>query len=53
MRTGDGVPDPHMGYEQNGIGKARKYYSITYDGRKYLKSKLNEWETTLSFVIIN
>ena len=34
-----------MGYEQNGIGQALKYYSITYDGRKYLESKLNEWET--------
>ena len=32
-------------YEQDGVGKVRKYYSITKDGRKYLKSKLNEWET--------
>lgn len=32
-------------YEQEGVGKMRKYYSITNDGRKYLKSKLDEWHT--------
>ncbi len=32
-------------YEQEGVGKMRKYYSITNDGRKYLKSKLDEWQT--------
>ena len=32
-------------YEQAGVGKVRKYYSITEDGRKFLKSKLVEWET--------
>ena len=32
-------------YEQDGVGKTRKYYSITDAGRKYLKTKLVEWET--------
>ncbi len=32
-------------YEQDGVGKTRKYYSITNAGRKYLKAKLSEWET--------
>ena len=32
-------------YEQDGVGKTRRYYSITDAGRKYLKTKLNEWET--------
>ncbi|MBR1477310.1 MAG: helix-turn-helix transcriptional regulator [Lachnospiraceae bacterium] len=32
-------------YEQEGVGRVRKYYSITDDGRKYLKSKLEEWDT--------
>ena len=32
-------------YESEGIGKVRKYYSITDEGRKFLKSKVNEWET--------
>lgn len=32
-------------YEHEVAGKVRKYYSITYQGRKYLKSKLDEWET--------
>ncbi len=32
-------------YEQEGVGKVRKYYSITKEGRKYLKVKLNEWDT--------
>ena len=32
-------------YEQEGVGKMRKYYSITDDGRKFLKTKLDEWET--------
>ena len=26
-------------YEQEGVGKMRKYYSITDDGRKFLKTK--------------
>ena len=37
-------------YEQEGVGKTRKYYSITKDGRKYLKSKLEEWEKYCSAV---
>lgn len=32
-------------YERDGVGKVRKYYSITDAGRKYLESKLDEWET--------
>jgi DNA-binding PadR family transcriptional regulator len=32
-------------YEHEVAGKVRKYYSITDHGRKYLKSKLDEWET--------
>jgi DNA-binding PadR family transcriptional regulator len=32
-------------YEKEVLGKMRKYYSITKDGRKYLKGKLEEWET--------
>lgn len=32
-------------YERDGMGKVRKYYSITHEGRKYLKSKIDEWET--------
>lgn len=30
-------------YEDEVNGKVRKYYSITKDGRKYLKSKKEEW----------
>ena len=37
-------------YEREGVGKTRKYYSITKDGRKYLKSKLEEWEKYSSAV---
>ena len=32
-------------YEQDVAGKVRKYYSITDDGRRFLKSKMDEWET--------
>ena len=32
-------------YEQEGVGKVRKYYSITKDGKKYLKDKLDEWHS--------
>ena len=32
-------------YEQDGAGKVRKYYSITEEGQKFLKSKVDEWET--------
>lgn len=30
-------------YEQEFLGKTRKYYSITEDGKKLLKSKTEEW----------
>ena len=31
-------------YEIPANGKLRKYYSITKDGRKYLKSRKEEWQ---------
>ena len=31
-------------YEQEFLGKTRKYYSITKDGKKLLKSKTDEWK---------
>ncbi|MCR5684902.1 MAG: PadR family transcriptional regulator [Lachnospiraceae bacterium] len=31
-------------YEQEFLGKTRKYYSITKDGKKILKSKTDEWK---------
>ena len=31
-------------YEQEYLGKTRKYYSITNEGRKLLKSKTEEWK---------
>ncbi|MCQ2543307.1 MAG: PadR family transcriptional regulator [Lachnospiraceae bacterium] len=31
-------------YELESLGKVRKYYSITKEGKKYLDSKLNEWD---------
>ena len=30
-------------YEQDYLGKTRKYYSITKEGKKLLKSKTEEW----------
>jgi DNA-binding PadR family transcriptional regulator len=30
-------------YEQEYLGKTRKYYSITKEGKKLLKSKTEEW----------
>ena len=30
-------------YEQEFLGKTRKYYSITKEGKKLLKSKTEEW----------
>mgnify|MGYP002526910026 FL=1 len=30
-------------YEQEYLGKTRKYYSITKEGRKLLKTKTEEW----------
>jgi DNA-binding PadR family transcriptional regulator len=31
-------------YEQEVLGKTRKYYSITNEGRKYLSAKKDEWK---------
>lgn len=31
-------------YESEANGKQRKYYSITKEGRKYLKSRKEEWK---------
>lgn len=31
-------------YESEANGKLRKYYSITKEGRKYLKSRKEEWQ---------
>ncbi len=31
-------------YESEVNGKMRRYYSITKGGRKYLKSKMEEWQ---------
>lgn len=31
-------------YEQEALGKTRKYYCITKDGRKLLEEKKSEWE---------
>lgn len=31
-------------YEQEVNGKVRKYYSITKEGKKYLKEKKQEWQ---------
>lgn len=33
-----------MVYEQEFLGKTRKYYSITKEGKKLLKSKTEEWK---------
>ena len=32
-------------YEKEASGKTRKYYSITKSGKKFLKSKKEEWQT--------
>jgi len=34
-----------VSYEKVESGKMRKYYSITGEGKKFLKSKLEEWDT--------
>ena len=39
-------------YEQEFLGKTRKYYSITKEGKKLLKSKTEEW-TEYSGAIAN
>lgn len=33
-----------ISYEKEAGGKIRKYYSITKSGKKYLKSKKEEWQ---------
>ncbi|MFR5601576.1 MAG: PadR family transcriptional regulator [Lachnospiraceae bacterium] len=40
-----------VSYEQEALGKMRKYYSITKEGRTYLKKKEKEWETYSQAVI--
>lgn len=37
-------------YEQEVAGKLRKYYSITKEGKKYLKVKKEEWQEYSSAV---
>jgi len=37
-------------YEQPVLGKIRKYYSITKDGRKFLQKKTEEWKEYTSAV---
>ena len=31
-------------YEQENLGKTRKYYSITKDGKELLQQKTSEWK---------
>ena len=38
-------------YEDEVNGKVRKYYSITKNGKKYLKSKKEEWNTYQTAVL--
>ncbi len=38
-------------YEKEAGGKLRKYYSITRNGKKYLKSKKEEWQTYQTAVL--
>ncbi len=38
-------------YENEVNGKVRKYYSITKSGKKYLKSKKDEWNTYQTAVL--
>lgn len=38
-------------YEDEVNGKVRKYYSITKNGRKYLKSKKEEWNEYQTAVV--
>lgn len=37
-------------YEDEAGGKIRKYYSLTKEGRKYLKAKKDEWQEYQSAV---
>lgn len=38
-------------YENEVNGKVRKYYSITKEGRKYLKNKKEEWQEYQTAVV--
>jgi len=38
-------------YEQEYLGKIRKYYSITKEGKKLLKSKTEEWNEYSSAIV--
>lgn len=33
-----------VSYEQEAVGKVRKYYQITRDGRKHLEEKKSQWQ---------
>ena len=33
-----------MSYEQEALGKVRKYYQITKDGRRHLEEKKSQWQ---------
>lgn len=33
-----------VSYEQEAMGKVRKYYRITKDGRRYLEEKKSQWQ---------
>lgn len=33
-----------VSYEQEAVGKVRKYYQITKNGRKHLEEKKNQWQ---------
>ncbi|PXV93456.1 DNA-binding PadR family transcriptional regulator [Lachnotalea glycerini] len=58
LKAGTLYPLLHMLEEQNLLtsyenevgGKMRKYYSITKDGKKYLKAKKEEWQEYSSAV---
>ena len=41
-----GLEEKHFlkSYEQEVLGKVRKYYQITPEGRKYLEQKKEEWK---------
>lgn len=41
-----GMEDKHLliSYEEEAMGKLRKYYQITSEGRKTLSQKTQEWE---------
>ena len=41
-----GLEEKHYltSYEQEVLGKTRKYYRLTKEGKRYLKTKKEEWE---------